>query len=60
MREEWGGKWKMVGAPWAVICILLIVWAGGEQTLRTQAQFVSSKHLSFSCDPKLKISVSSM
>lgn len=59
-HEEWGGKWKMVGAPRALICILLIVWAGREQTLCTQAQMVSSKHLAFPCNPKLQMSVSSM
>lgn len=57
-HEEWGGKQKMVGALWAVICILLIVWAGGEQTLCTQ--MVSSKHPSFPCDLQLQVSVSSM
>lgn len=59
-HEEWDGKWKVVGVLWAVIYILLIVWAGREQTMCTQAQLLSSKHPSFPCDPKLQISVSSM
>lgn len=37
-HEEWGGKRKVVSTLRAVICILLIAWAGREQTPCTQAQ----------------------